>query len=375
MAAQPDSSASEPTFRRMRSEDIDAVFEVIQASFGEEWPKIPIRVAPLDHFKWKIGPPQALPDDASVVEIDGRIIGYSGSAQRDVWVRGQRLPGSRGGDVCVHPDFQSRRFTHARRAWSRAERINKPERFNISEGSTHPRLRPTSDRKDQHVPVANQVDMLTLHLNAAAVAWEGRHDPGGVSLRPVLRAARMYAKMLMARMRRRRFPTPAPPVAMRAVESFDEQADALWDRALHEFDFAVVRDSTYLNWRYCDPRAGDYHVRAAEDDGELAGWIVVASRLKAAEIVDLLTAPRDEGVLRALIEDAIAIARRDGATSLTLLMPREHQYRKTLLRYGFIPSRLPKPMRFGRRRSSVLDFLGWDAAARLHIAFGDSDHV
>ena len=194
-------------------------------------------------------------------------------------------------------------------------------------------------------------------------------------MRPVLRAGRLYLKMLATRMRWSRFSTPAPALEMRSVDSFDERADALWNRARRRFDFAVVRDRTYLNWRYCDPRAGDYQVRAAEDDGELLGWIVVASRLKAAEIVDLLTVPRDEGVLRVLIEDVIAIARRDGATSLSVLMPRRHRYRETLLRYGFIPSRLPKPMGLGRPRESTLDFLAWDAGARLHVAFGDNDHV
>ena len=370
-----DAPTLEPTFRVMRSEDIDDVLEVLLAAFGPEWPKIPIRVPPLDHLKWKINTPQADPDDSTVIEIDGRIVGYSGSGGRDAWLRGERRGGWTGGDQCVHPEFQGLGLTNAQREWWRVAGAGKWQRLSIREGSNNPRLRLPSDRRGGRLRIANKVDVLRLPMKPVAMASAGRYDSRVLSLRPVLRAARLYSKMLESRLRKRRFSTPTAPLTTTSVDSFDTRADELWARAAHQLDFAVLRDSTYLNWRYCDPRAGDYRVRAAEDNGELVGWIVTATRLKDAEIVDLLAVPDNDNVTRALVDDAIATARRDGARSLSVLMPQVHPYRETFLRYGFIASRLPKPMGFDRRRDDLLDFLGWDAGARIHFAFGDTDHV
>ena len=141
------------------------------------------------------------------------------------------------------------------------------------------------------------------------------------------------------------------------------------------FDFAVVRDREHLNWRYCDPRAGVYSVRAAERDGDLAGFIVTAFRGGDSQLVDVLALPGDEGALRALIEDAIAALRDEGGTSLTVLMPRSHPYRETFHRYGFVPTKWVSNMGYREREDSLLDFVESDKDARLHVAFGDTDHI
>jgi len=181
--------------------------------------------------------------------------------------------------------------------------------------------------------------------------------------------------MVAARLRRRPRSTSARQLTLITAHSFDERADRLWELTRDAFEFSVVRDSAYLNWRYCDPRAGIYRVRIAVDGGELAGFVVTTTIDGQTRIVDLFAMPGDEEALRALIEDALDHARSESANSLAVLIPRVHPYRQTYLRHGFITWSQMEGVGFNHRNLWALDFLANDSNARLNIAFGDSDHM
>jgi len=368
VTAQQTATTTEPTFRHLRSDDLDDVFELIQLAFGEGWPDIPIQVPPIEHLKWKVGGPQARGDDSSVVIVEGRIVGYSGGSNRDVWVQGQRHPAVQGGDQCIHPEFQGQGLTRPWNEWYDALPI--PQSAGIGEGSTHPRLLRSQKRKGERVFIANKVDRLTLPLKSPSMRRAGR-----VTVRSVLSSLKLRAMRLGNQMRWSRYSTPAPALTLRTIETFDERADTFWERAKTAFDYAVVKDRQHLNWRYCDPRAGVYRVRVAERDDELAGFMVTAFRRGDSQVVDVLTLPGDQGALRALIEDAIADIRERDGEAVTVLMPRSHPYREAFNRYGFVRTKWVSNMGFKERKDSLLDFAEHNKDARLHFAFGDTDHV
>lgn len=360
------------TVRPMQPDELDEVFALVQAAFGPDWPRLPLAVPPLDHLKWKQASPLIVPDDARVVHLDGKIVGYVCPVRRNVWVRGDTVAGGSAGDFAIHPDYQGRHLTKT--LFSSFDTWSGPGPVPIwlYEAPTHPKMRRSMERRGERVFLANQVDRLVLPLKMGGGAIWG---PGRrASVRPALRATRNLARVAWNRLRWRRYSTPAPALTLRTVEQFDEQADALWAQARDVLDFAVVRDRTYLNWRYCDPRAGVYRVRASERHGDLTGFIVTALNGGDAQLVDVFTAPDDEDTLRALIEDTVIYLETEGAEALTVLLPRHHPYRRTFQRYGFIPGRA-SPLRFGKRDDTLLDFLADDPAARLHLALGDSDAI
>ena len=371
MTTTAEAAEGRALYREVRPEDVPEILTLLEQSFERGWPNIPLQVPPLEHLCWKMDSPQLIPGDASVIELDGRIIAYNGTVGRDVWVRGERVPGRSGVDLAVHPDFQGTGLVGPWREWRRARRPN-PEPVGIGEGSTHPRLRRSSRRRNERRLIANRVDVLTLPLSMTAIA---RGSSGIGSPLTWARAGRTIAKSIGGRVRHRRLPEVARLPAVREVASFDESADELWERARESWDFAVVRDRRYLNWRYCDPRAGVYRVTAVGDDPRLDGFMVTALLGQDAQLVDVLTAPGDLNALRALVADAIEDARRRGAASLSVQMARHHPYREVLLRCGFVPTKWVRTMGFNERRSWALGFLADDARARLHVAFGDTDHI
>ncbi len=377
MVAMPDSDSTEPTFRQMRLDEVDEVFGLIDASF-ERWPNLQISVPRIEHFRWKVSAPQGLEPSSDVIEIGGRIVGYSGGSRRDVWVQGQLYSGSHGGDQCIHPDFQEQGLTRPWREWRDEQRAKLPPRVGMSEGSTHPRLIRSSKRRGQRLEVANHVERLTLPLDLGAIARGGGASGDRVTPRSLFRAARTLQRMLAGRLRWRSSSEVSSTIEVRDVESFDERADALWERVREEFDYAVMRNRDYLNWRYIDPRAGVYRVRAAMDGDELAGFMVTGANGTDevdAQVVDLLVLPGRNAVLRALVADAVAHARGEGAETVTVQMPQRHPYREAFLRAGFVKAHRVTTYGFRLRGDSPLEFAVKDPNARIHVAFGDGDHI
>jgi GNAT superfamily N-acetyltransferase len=86
------------------------------------------------------------------------------------------------------------------------------------------------------------------------------------------------------------------------VERFGEETDQLWQRASPGYDFALMRDSSYLNWRFSDCPTR-YKIWLALRNRQAVGFLVTsASRtVPTAAIVDLFTESSDGEAVRALL--------------------------------------------------------------------------
>jgi predicted N-acetyltransferase YhbS len=159
---------------------------------------------------------------------------------------------------------------------------------------------------------------------------------------------------------------------VRAVERFGADLDALGARAAVGYGNHFSRDAAYFNWRYLDsPR--DYRCFGAYRGDELAGVAVVGHTFKhgvsAGFLADLVAAPEDGTVVRALVSRAVAEV-KGGADAVVLLPPPARSHRRALVRAGFAPT------------STKLRFIGKplhdsariDARANVwHFTLGDFD--
>jgi GNAT superfamily N-acetyltransferase len=159
---------------------------------------------------------------------------------------------------------------------------------------------------------------------------------------------------------------------LRPVERFGEDLDALGRSAAAGYGSHFTRDAAYFNWRYLDsPR--DYRCFGAYREGTLAGVAVVGHTFKhgvsAGFLADLVAAPDDGAVVRALAARAVAEV-NGGADALVVLPPRAPVHRRALLRSGFAPTNkrlrfIGKPLRDGVRVDERPD--AW------HFSLGDFD--
>ncbi len=102
------------------------------------------------------------------------------------------------------------------------------------------------------------------------------------------------------------------------VERFEKEIDQLWQRASAGYDFALVRDSSYLNWRFSDCPT-PYKMWRAVRNGQTAGFLVASADRTAsvAAIVDLFTESSDREAVRALLATSMGSLLSRGVQSIS----------------------------------------------------------
>jgi hypothetical protein len=153
------------------------------------------------------------------------------------------------------------------------------------------------------------------------------------------------APLLDAALKLRRFTTsrtPAGVLAIDAIERFGPEHDALWEAASQQIECAVVRDASYLNWKYVDRPGGSYHRLGIRLNAELVATAVIvlhepddAYRYRRAVLVDCVLAPGDRRAARAMLEAIRGHCEALGADAIHAYVMCE-PLQKELKRFGFI---------------------------------------
>ena len=126
------------------------------------------------------------------------------------------------------------------------------------------------------------------------------------------------------------------------ADHFTEDIDDFWATIRGYYGFIHEKSSSYLNWRYCDPRAGEHYIKVAVSGGKILGYAV--SELKNDEypkgqIVELLALPERLDVINALFEDSCNYFDGLGVNVVHYLVVKGHPYQGISNDHGFIDSR------------------------------------
>jgi GNAT superfamily N-acetyltransferase len=173
---------------------------------------------------------------------------------------------------------------------------------------------------------------------------------------------------------------PSPDTTVVTVvplRHFDEDIDQLWQRASAGYDFALVRDSTYLNWRFADcPTA--YKIWLALRDGQSVGFLVARADQTApvATIVDLFTQSNDTDAAGALLARGMGDLLGSGVQSIntsTLQGPQPSAAQRLLQRS--FPFRRKKHLHLVFRILRPQEIALPATSRKWYFAHGDCDGV
>jgi hypothetical protein len=171
-----------------------------------------------------------------------------------------------------------------------------------------------------------------------------------------------------------------PGIEAREVARFDERHDRVWACASRDLTCAVVRDASYLNWKYVDQPGQEFlRLELVGQDGVVQGVAVWMFRdpdahykYRRAHLVDLVAPLADAAQLQQMIKAACVAAAAQGADALVCLHIDERLTR-ALRATGFhlrTPERFllvdPGPLT-GAERERVLSPENW------FVTQGDSD--
>lgn len=162
--------------------------------------------------------------------------------------------------------------------------------------------------------------------------------------------------------------------------TFDDRFDNFWSKISEAYDYILVRDQTFLKWRYGDQRGGKYHVKIVQDGSELLGYAVLRvnqhkPNYPVGYIVDLLALPDSSGVVESLANASLAFFMNAGVNEVQCWVPRRHPYAGCLRKFGFI----------NILKDPFINFFCYDQylkirdifskSNKIYLSFGDCDII
>jgi hypothetical protein len=242
--------------------------------------------------------------------------------------------------------------------------------FNLSLGQT-PQMRELQFKLGwtQVTPL----DTYVYVLNAPRVL-------AGKIANPVLRSLGAMGLTAAQRLRRGRGRRrPSPRHEARPVARFGPQHDRLWERVGRQYPCAVIRDASYLNWKYVDQPGQDFRRIELALDGTPVGVAALlvsepddVYRYRRGFIVDLVVPPEDPNVVQMLLNESVEALRRAGA-DLVVFDLAHPKLARCARAFGFTPR--------GATRYFLISTEGLDAESQAAaenpdnwlITMGDSD--
>ena len=167
------------------------------------------------------------------------------------------------------------------------------------------------------------------------------------------------------------------------IERFDARMDAFWRQSAPRRRITVIRDSTYLNWRYFDNPGRRYWAVVAGSGGGILGYVILRcmeqSGLHGGMIVDIGALPGRELELGALLVEVEGFFREQRMDLIACLISGDDEYSGLLRRSGYmsLPRKLSfKEWHFGCRvHSPALDSEFFADPSNWFVTFGDTDVV
>ncbi len=169
--------------------------------------------------------------------------------------------------------------------------------------------------------------------------------------------------------------SPGSAVTVVPVERFGDETDQLWQRASAGYDFALVRDSSYLNWRFSDCPT-PYKIWLALRNGRTVGYLVTSANrtVPTAAIVDLFTECSDVEAARDLLATGMGGLLNSGVQSIgTWILQGPAQSAAQDLLQRALPFRRKQHLHLAFRVLIAQEITSPLPAQKWHFTLGDCD--
>lgn len=338
------------------------------------WPKFDLGCSPLEHWRWKYQGNPLKMNQIVVGVSDSLIIGSEHSFSSRIKIGDKVYPGSHSGDVAVDSGF--RRTGIYKKMRELKVQMRKKSGVPLFYYVTYnPILIKTLSKSNRRFPydIMNsfRIHDVDLHISKRSV----NH---------VL--MKKYGFQLMKLMNRfRNTLNPSNPSSydfqILEIATFGDSINVFWEEIKDHYNFILERNRDYLNWRYCDPRGGNYLVKIAKADSKILGYIVLRINRLGEDyppgyIVDLLTLPNRIDIADALIADAVKYFTTNNVNMVFCLFIKNHPYEAILERNGFVSRGENLSLFYGETtKVEELREIENGSPKRIHFAFGDFDAI
>jgi len=317
-----------------------------------------------DYLNWKYYDNPLRKQGIVVAEYNNQIIGINCAFYRETKVGKNMYLTSYGGDLAVHPDYRRRGIANKMKELK--EEIRVREGIQLSSAITSNPIVINNRNKQGYPPFPKKLfEMVYIE------------DIKREELGLIKKLGYQVYKSAQNIMRNKQ--TEHSDFVITETKFFREEADHFWENIRDYYNLMFKRDSSYLNWRYCDPRAGSFKVFSAVAGDKMCGYCVVlgnkASESSTGYIVDLCVVPGMKLVTRCLLEKAVETLVHD-VNRIKYLVVDGHPNVPVFSSYGFAPVVSNFEVRYVERHDSVREDYAvfyQSSSDKLFLQYGDTD--
>jgi hypothetical protein len=362
-----------PLSRRYSPGDEYTIVEILETVF-EGWPSFDIECSNMDFWEWKYQD-NYTEKLVTVTQLDNQIVGCIHTVPLMVKIFDQIHLCGIGGDVAVLKEYRRRGVRNS--FFSLMAEMRKAAGISVIYAITRNPIviemferRPTHKKLPIELVHYLRIRDYDLHfkMNPSKNALIRKRGYQAIS---TLRSTR-YAMTKNVR---------ESSVTVSMVEKLDDNADVFWEQVSNGYDLKTVTDSKYLNWRYGDPRSGDFKIYLTYDEENVVGYLVLRVNKSREEysvgfIVDLLSFDDRVDVVDALLAKAMMYFDENDVNIVNFLAVKGYKFDNSLMKYGFFDSRWNHSIYYHQPLGvDVLETVVSSGSERIHFCFGDLDYI
>lgn len=349
--------------------DEKSIVKLLQLAF-DGWPKLDLHHKSIEHWIWKFSENPHGHSAISIAEWKDEIIGCHHWYPQLVKVGKKKHRCLHGADLAVHPNF--RRIGIYNKTINMLQKMTRARDFlynywisrnpiviksSVNRSSTYNQIRNLVKIND----VDKQLEEMPMK-NTFFTKW-------GFLLMKKYNSMRYVFS---------RSPCVNNEIEINRVKYFDDRIYDFWSNVSFNYNFILVRDKEYMNWRYCDSRGGNFIINQVEEDNKIVGYSVfLINKLldyHVGYIVDMLALPNRLDIIRALSIDAIDFFNENMVNIINYQVVKGHPYESVLKKCGFIDSGINITIFFNLLRAfDNIEGHSIGPKGKVFLTYGDHD--
>lgn len=356
--------------RRYQKGDEFGIVELLDHVF-QGWPDRDIPCSKVEHWRWKYLDNPLGMNNISVAITNDKIIGANHGIYFHLKLGEKILLCSQGTDAAVHPDYQGQGlYTKLGEPRKIVHQQNNRE-IDVSILTSHILIE-RAKRLERHFFHYEILNMLKVQDVKLHLAKTNTRYPllKGIGYK-ILKATQHHTLPGES--------NKGKNLQISPIDKFTDKINTFWNEIKNEYAFIYERTKKYMNWRYCNPCAGNYTVLQADNDGKMLGYIVLkVNKFKdypVGNITDLLTLPNREDVISALLEKAIQMFNDLNVNSTRFWVIKNQPIEETSKKIGFVkasvkpPAVIVKPEYISKEWKTFLQA----SPSKVHLQMGDTE--
>ncbi len=359
--------------RPYQTGDEDAIVEILDLCF-DGWPSFELRCLPREHWEWKYLDNPSGKGSILVATSNDSVIGVNHFLPRRIKVFNKTIKGVYPADTVVHPDFRGMGVSTALRKTNIEDAKKKGFRYSYTVTSnpilikSFEKIRPRFPHK-----ISNLVRIIDINKQLKAMPVK----------RPVI-TKWGYLTVNMLNSIQNKFESYNSSVNGNLktinLHSFDHRFQSFLNELMTEHQYIVERSINYLNWRYCDPRSGEFIVKTAEENNKIVGFITftinkIRKEYPIGVILDLLALDNRIDVLHRLVSEALTFYEKSHVNIITSQVISNHPVAKALKTHSFLDSRINLHMFCNPFDFNEFSELKNIKPRKLYHSYGDIDSL